>query len=61
LTVHDRVASIPFDQEKLFIWLKEYIDYSRSDFLKMDVIRFYALVRVAEKKQIAKKNSRSRK
>lgn len=35
----------------MIIWLKEYIDYSRADLMAMDVLKFYRLVRVAEKKQ----------
>lgn len=54
LTIIDRTFDIPFEQERMIIWLKEYIDYSRADLMAMDVLKFYRLVRVAEKKQQAK-------
>lgn len=60
--IEDVCYSIPIDHERLFIWIKEYIDYSRSDLLAMDVKQFYALVNEADRKHEMKlKNPSSKK
>lgn len=50
MTVVDKIFNVRVEYEKLFVWLKEYIQYQRDDFLKMDTVQFFLLVSEAERR-----------